>query len=857
MNRPPKIAESLMILFLLRRNLSVVLGDFEEIFCDILESKGKRTAQLWYWFQILKSFPGFVISTWYWSFVMFSNYVKITLRNIKRHKAFSIINISGLAIGMACCLLISLWIWDELSFDRFHKHADLLYRIEADEDYSGTKRRTITTPVLLAPTLEEEIPEVMYASRFTRFGGMQLSYQQDSFFEPHLRAADPSFFSMFSFPLVQGDSQAALKEPFSIVISERMAQKYFADQNPLGQVILAENQFEMIVTGVIQNHPPNSSLQYDWIVPFVFVEQYLHRMPEGWSDAISTFVRLRPESSIPDVNEKITNLIRQNRSKESKTEYLLVPLKRIRLFAHMGQGERIGTINHVYIFSLIAMLVLLIACINFMNLSTARSVKRAREIGMRKVVGAQRSHVIRQFYGESLLYTFFAFMVALILVIFFLPAFNAVSMKQLSVSVLARPSLIAVLFGISIFTGLLAGSYPALLLSALRPVKVLGCHQGTRAKNTFFRKTLVVMQFALSILLIIGTYVVYNQVKFMKTTDQGYNQEHLVIIPMRGELGKFYSVFKDSISQNPAVLGVTAMSRRPNFIGDYARDANWRGKDPDKDIRVIFAAVDYDWVETLGLEMVAGRSFSRDFPTDFPEAFLINEETAKLMQKDAVVGESFSMFGRKGKVIGVIRNFHFQPLRNNIEPLVLLLPPNPFWLGNIVIRIQPQDITAALDSIQETWKRTMPGFPFDFAFLDEDFDRIYWREARMGKLLGYFTFFAVFIACLGLFGLASFLAEQRTKEIGIRKVLGASVSNIVFSMCKEFSWLVVVANILAWPVAYLVAQYWLNDFAYRISLKPIVFLLTGLLALLIALVTVSFQAIKAGHANPVEALQYE
>ncbi len=856
MPKPPHLAEWLLARFLLLRHHGPVLGDFEELYNDMIDSRGRTAADLWYWAQLVRSFPGFVAASAYWGFVLFRNYLKVTLRSIRRHKGFSFINIFGLALGLTCTLFISLWVLDELAFDRFHANTERLFRIEADEEYSGYSMHTITTPAPLAPVLPEEIPEVAAASRFTRFGGMQLHYRDHSFFESQIRATDPSFFRMFSFHLLKGDPDTALQDPFSIVISRRMAEKYFGDEDPLGQVVRAENRFDLKVTGIIQDHPANSTLRYDWIVPFVFVEQNLRRMPEGWSDAISTFVQLREGVEAAAVAPKVTDLIRRNKGKDAMTVYGLVPLKRLRLYSIYGRGELVGTIKYVTMFSLIALFVIVIACINFMNLSTARSAQRAREIGMRKVMGAQRGDLIRQFYGESLLYTLCSLCLAVLWVILLLPVFNSLSGKLLSPVVLGtRPVLLAGAV-ITILTALLAGSYPALLLSSLRPARILR-RLGRGERRSAFRSTLVVVQFTLSIFLIIGTAVVYTQTRFMKARDLGYDRSQLLTIPLRGDIGGSYAALKARLLQEPSIVNVTAMGRRPTMISDYARDAGWAGKDPDRDVRLVFAAVDYEFIETLGLELLEGRTFSREYATDAEEAFLINEETAKLIGRDAAVGTPFTMFGRKGTVIGVMKNFHFQPLHSEIQPLVFLLAPNPFWLGNIVMRFNPENTATTLAAVEKAWKEVLPPYPFEYMFVDEDYSRFYRREERMGRLLANFAFLAVFIASLGLFGLASFVVEQRTKEIGIRKVLGASVASITSSLCREFIRLVILSMLIAWPLAYLVARDWLEDFAYRISLGPAVFLLTGLLALVIALLTVSFQAVRAARANPADALQYE
>ncbi len=854
--KPPRVAEWLLGRFLLLHNASPVLGDFEELYNDMIESRGRTAADLWYWFQLVKSFPGFVLGYFYWGFVLFRSYLKVTLRSIMRHKGFSFINIFGLALGLSCTLFISLWVLDELSFDRFHTNTKRLYRVEADEEYSGYSMHTIVSPPPLAPVLADEVPEVEAAARFSRFGGLQLRYGDHSFFEQQVRATDPTFFRMFSFPLLRGEPDTALNDPFSIVISQRMATKYFGEDDPLGAVIQAENRFDLMVTGVIQDPPGNSTLQYDWIVPFVFVEQNLRRMPAGWEDAISTFVLLREGVEPDGVAPKITELILRNKGKPDRTVYGLASLARLRLFSVYGRGELMGTVKYVYIFSLIALFVIVIACINFMNLSTARSAQRAKEIGMRKVVGAQRRDLIRQFYGESLLYTLCALGFAVLGVIVLLPVFRTVSGKSISLDSLGtRPILLAGV-ALTFLTAILAGSYPALLLSSLRPARVLR-RLGKVERRSVIRSMLVVVQFSLSIFLIIATVVVYTQTRYMKGSDLGYDRNQLLTIPLRGEVGGSYPALKDRLRQEPSIIQVTAMGRRPAMIGDYARDATWAGKDPDQETRVVFAAVDYEFVETMGLELVEGRTFSRDFATDAEQAFLINQETAKLIGGDSAVGTPFTMFGQEGTVIGVLQNFHFQPLRREIQPLVFLLAPNPHWLGNIVVRFSPENTAATLTAIEKAWKEVLPTYPFEYVFVDEDYSRFYWREERMGQLLGNFSFLAVFIACLGLFGLASFVVEQKTKEIGIRKVLGASVSSIMISLCGEFVRLVVISTFIAWPLAYLAAHSWLDDFAYRIRLDPFVFLLTGLLALIIALLTVSLQAARAARANPVDALQCE
>jgi putative ABC transport system permease protein len=854
---PPPVARRLLGRFLGRRNRSVVIGDFEEIYNEVLDARGRAAADVWYWIQIIKSFPAFIVNSVFWSFVMFRNYMKVFARNFARHRGYSLINLGGLALGMSCCLLISLWVLDELSFDRFHASADRLFRIESDENYSGMVRHGIGTPIPLASALEREIPEVEYASRFTRFGGLQLTIGETSFFEEAVVAADPSFLEMFSFPLIEGNQKTALSAPLSVLISKRMAEKYFPGGDPVGKAVRAENSLDLTVTGILQNPPANSTLQFDWIVPFVFVESRLNRMPEGWQNAIGTYARLRPGAARIAVAEKITALIRPHQDPGVLTSYTLEPLTRVRLFFRTGLGLLARNAYYVYVYSLIGLLILGIACINFTNLSTARSADRAREIGLRKVVGAHRGNLIRQFFGEALLHVLSALVIAFGLTALLIPAFNSVTRKHLSVGVLAGPGPLAATAGIVLLTVLVSGSYPAVFLSRLRPVGVLRGSGRTAGRRGTLRKVLVVMQFALSILLLIGTAVVHRQTRFLKTQDIGFDRDQLVLIPLRGGVAETYGALKAELARSSSILGVTAMSRRPNMIGDYANDVDWEGKKPGRPVRVCFASVEFDFTKTVGLDLVAGRDFSPGRASDRKNGFLVNEEMARLIGRPDVLGTHLSMFGREGTIVGVLKNFHFQPLHQRIEPLVLLPAPNANWLGTIVIRLQPGRTAVALADIKAVWKRIVPAYPCEYFFLNEDFSRFYWREEQMARLLEFFTALAVTIACLGLFGLASFIIEQRTKEIGIRKVLGASVPKIVFSLSKETVLLALAGSLLAWPVAYILTRSWLNGFAYRTNPGWPLFVLAGLAAVGIAFATAGFQSFKAARTDPSRTLKYE
>ena len=787
---------------------------------------------------------------------MLKNYLKIALRNIRKHPGYSVINIAGLAIGLACCLFILIWVLDELSYDKFHENAPYLYRVEENQYYSGRVYHVTVTPYPLAPALKADFPEIIEATQYVGVGGQLIRYGEKAFFETGIRAVAPAFFRMFTFPFVKGDSVTALDDPFSLVISEDIAEKYFGEEDPIGKAFSINNRYDMKVTGVMKNVPDNSYLQFDMVLPYALLEKVGAVSNSMGSNSIATFVQLQKGASLQQVNDKIRGFIKKH-VPDSVTELELALYSRIHLHQYFGYGRDMGQIKYVYMFSVIALFVLLIACINFMNLSTARSANRAKEVGVRKVAGALKSHIIRQFYGESVIYAFIALAFAVIIVVLLMSPFNNLSGKELSLGILGSGMILAGFIGVTLFTGLVAGSYPALFLSSFQPVKVIKGSLKSGAGSSLFRRILVVIQFALSIFLIIGTVVVYNQLQYMKNRDVGFDREHLVYIPMRGQTGRFYTALKDALVRDSRILGVTGSSHLPSHIGSNSGGADWDGKDPDQVVLIGMSSVDYDYLETTRIELTEGRSFSKEYGTDQTEAFVVNEEVAQLMGKESVVGERFSFAGRDGRIIGVMKNFHYESFRNKIEPLAIYMRPAAEGFYYTLIRIPPENISASLDFVRETWQKVVPDFPFEYRFLIDDFEYYYRSEERMGGLLKYFSILAVFIACLGLFGLASFTAEQRTKEIGIRKVLGASAPQITLLLCREFFVLVLLANIISWPVAYFVMRNWLQDFAYRTSLGVFTFVLAMVLALVIALLTVSFQAVKAAVANPVDALKYE
>jgi putative ABC transport system permease protein len=855
LSAPPKFGHWLLTRIYGGSDHFTLIGDFDEIYSELSKEKGETSASLWYWRQIFKIIPIFLSNSIYWSVQMIKNYLKVAFRNIRRHKGFSFINIAGLAIGLACCLLITIWVLDELSYDKFHENAANLYRVEEDQHYSGRIFYVYVTPYPLGPALKAEIPEIIDATRVVWPGGVLFKYEDSTFFEDNGRAVDPSFLTMFTYPLVKGDKTTALDSPFSVVLNENLAEKYFGVEDPIGKVITLNNQHEFTVTGVLENIPHNTYLQFDFLIPYEIMKNTGQTREEDFgTNSIYTFVQL-PDGTPPEaVNQKIFGFIR-TKNPESGTDLRLMPFTRLHLHEFFGYEKGAGAIQYVYIFSVIAFIVLLIACINFMNLSTARSTNRAKEVGLRKVVGALKSHLVRQFYGESVVYAFIALIFAVGIVTLLLPAFSNLSGKELSWSVAGIETILIGLLGITLFTGLVAGSYPAMFLSAFQPARVLKRGLWSGSGGARFRRVLVVVQFALSILLIIGTAVVYQQLNYIKSIRLGWEKEHLVYIPMRADTRKSYNALKQELIQSPQILNVTGTSQLPTHISSNSGGADWEGKDPEFQILIGINAVDFDFVETLKIEMADGRSFDRAYTSDLSKAWIVNEEVARLMDKDSVIGERFRHVGVEGTIIGVMKNFHYQTLRNKIEPLAIVVGQDS--LNYTIIRIPPEDVSASLVLIEKTWKRVIPTYPFEYRFMDDRYDMMYRSEQRIGTLLRYFAILAVFVACLGLFGLASFMAEKRTKEIGIRKVLGASIAQVTGLMCKEFFLLVLVANVIAWPAAYFVMRKWLQSYAYRVDLGYFSFIGAMLLALFVAILSVGYQAIRAAKANPADSIRYE
>jgi ABC-type antimicrobial peptide transport system permease subunit len=784
---------------------------------------------------------------------MFNNYLKIAFRNIKRHKGYYFINIAGLTIGIVCFILIGLWVKDELSFDRFHQKKDRIFRV-LNRNHDGSADFNIT--YALGPALKAEYPEVEESCRVCLWFGSHVKYQDKIYAERNIYLSDPSFFKIFSFPFIRGNPETALSDKYSIVLTEQMAQKYFGDEDPIGKVLhLALMQGDFTVNGVIENIPMNSHLRFDLIGRIEFLgEDRLSRWEE-WSGP--NYVLLQPEVSPADFEAKISGLYKKNVSPDTTYVPELQPLTRV----HLYELGRPGQVKKVTMFSVIAVFILLMACINFMNLATAQSSKRALEVGMRKVMGALRRQIIRQFLGEAVLIAFFALILALIVGEAVLPYFNQFTGKSLVLLSEASFPLVLTLLLATLGTGILAGSYPSLFLSAFQPIQTLKSQHSFRNKGGGIRKALIVVQFAISIGLIVCTLLVSSQLRYIQKRDLGLERDHVVGAYVYPVLNLRFEAFKNFLLTQPGIKNVTSAAQLPFSVGENIQ-IDWEGNPTDEMMSVDYTCVDYDFFKTFDMQILQGRPFSKEYQTDKKTACVINETVARRMGIANPIGTNIYMNHpawpesfRPARVIGVVRDFHARSLHTAIRPFVFRMYKP--WHQYAFIKIDGLHTQEALARIEEAYKTYSPDIPFDYLFLDEAFNQQYTSERQLGELFNGFSLLSVVIACLGLFGLASYTTEQKTKEIGIRKVLGASIPGIVALTTREFLKWILVANLLAWPIAYFVMSKWLQDFAYRIDISVWTFLLAAALALIIALLTLSWQTIRAARANPVESLKYE
>jgi predicted permease len=819
-------------------------GDCGEEFKERAREYGRPRALLWYWGQVLYAFVAYSKLSTVIGAAMFKNYFKITWRNIKNSKIYSFINIMGLAVGMACCILILLWIQDELSYDKFHKNYSDIYR--TIPELQNTKLSA--NPLALAAVFKEQYPEVRQITRVCQRNWL-LKYG-DKIFNENGALVDEDFLKVFTFPLIKGTPETVLAGRESVVLTERAAARYFGTQDPIGKSLSINNNTELIVTGVLKDVPSNSHLQFDFLASMELMGDRGHT---SWSYEARTYAVLEKSVSNQDFAEKISGFVMEHDKRTNQKVVLHIqPLSKVHLYSLNGTDP----IIYVYIFLTIAIAILIIACINFINLSTARSNTRAKEIGMRKVVGAERVDIIRQFMGESLILSTIALLVAIGLVSLLLPAFNNLAQKQLTLGIAGNVSTLLLLVGIILFAGLVSGSYPAFMLSSFKPVNILRRGKLQSGAGGFvLRKILVVSQFTATIVLIIGTIIMYKQLNYIRNKDIGLDRDHVVAISMDRELRQNYRSIKNEIKRNPNVINVSAARRYPTGIGHF-NPVYWEGKGPEDYVTMTDASVDYDYFETLGMKIIQGRSFSEDYATD-GENYVLNEEALRITGLESPIGKLFSCWEDEGKIIGIVKNFHANSLHSEIGPVIFTLSQRHGSHRYIFVKIRPNDLTGTLAFLEGKAAEFAPNSLFEYRFLDDVFDGQYRGDQRRGEIYKYFTFLAIFISCLGLFGMASFTAEQRTKEIGIRKVLGASIANIMMMISKDFLMLLVVSNIIAWPIAYFLMSSLLNNYAYRTSIAAWIFIASGVTAIFVALLTVGIKIVRAAYANPVDSLRYE
>ncbi len=842
-------------------------GDFEELQGRISGQKGRAAAHMWYVVQVLKFFPGYIKDSCTWSLAMIINYLKIAFRNVRRHKAYSIINITGLAVGMACCFLIFLYVRDELIYDNFHDKADRIYRLVDSFDVEGDLSRYYAlSSAPFAPALKRDFP--LYVEDAVRlFLGRKrlVTYGEKKFYEEGLIFADASLFNVFTLPLIQGDPRSALEAPSTIVVSERMAAKYFERGEALDQTLKINGQ-DYLVTGVMREMPRNSHFHADMFASMKTLEQVpsvQERYFQRWArHEFYTYLLLKDGQSSRGLEAELPGFIDKYAAQEIRASLggtlssRLQPLKSIHLRSSLQHeiGPQ-GDIKYVTIFSVIAVFILMIACVNFMNLATARSAGRAKEVGLRKVVGANRHQIIKQFLGETLLFTLIALMISLILLALALPSFNSVTGKQLELKDLGSLALLGAVVLVVLFVGLTSGSYPAFYLSRYQPAAVLRRTDKAASGKSLLRKGLVVLQFGISVTLIVSTVVVLSQLDFLRNRKLGFDKEHVVVVPIRdNSLREDYQAIKADLTRNPDIVSATITIGVPGGVvaGDAIQLITEEGK-KTLTLRMIYA--DHDFIKTMGMEIVQGRDFSREMSTDASQAFIINESAVRTLKLEDPLSTRFEWDDKLGRVIGVVRDFQFRSLKEEIDPLVIHISPSNTLV--FALRLRSYNIPATLAYLENKWRQLDPAHPFEYSFLDETFDQLYRSEEKVGQVFTVFSALAIFIASLGLFGLALFMVEQRTKEVGIRKILGASVGRIFVLISKEFALLILLANVLAWPLAYYFMSRWLQNFAYRVGIHPWIFFLSAAAAFAIAMLTISLQVLKAALAHPAGSLRYE
>jgi len=866
--KPPFLAEAMVRRLSWEEDRPSILEDVLEEFDDRILRQGYRRAWLWYWLHALRSvLPslGFVLK---WRYIMLNNYLKIAFRNISRQKAYAAINILGLSIGMAAALFILFWVREECSFDRFHANADRIYRMAQVFHYDDYHLEQANTPSILAETMKNECPEAELVTRVRGFDETLVIAGENRLNEARHGVADDQFFKVFSFPFIQGNPETVLSAPQTAVISESAAKKYFGDSDPIGKSLTFYDQ-DFQVTGIYRDMPPNSHFHFDILCSITSFPRYLE--PSWGYNVFKTYVLLREGGSTDALQDKLNDIVKKYMfrsaeeyeavlAKGNSTTFPLQSMTEIHLHSHLlWEFEANGNGTYVRFFTIIALFILLIAVFNYINLSTARSTRRALEVGIRKTVGSTRTSLVRQFMVESVSTSLIALVLALVFIQILMPAFRQlVGMPWLGILYMQYPLLFIVLIALTILIGVIAGIYPSLLLSSFKPIAVLSGKVRKGLKSSRFRSGLVVLQFSLSIMLIVCTLVVRKQMGFVQSQSLGFDREQVVVVKTFGQMSEKLSTLKDALLRNPAVVAVSASS---SVSGTSFTNLGFRMEGSTSGHGTNLFAVDSDFLDVMKLEMVEGRFFSKEIPSD-GHALILNESEVYSLGTDDLLDKRFEIWVgelEEFHVIGIVKDFHYESFHEPVKPLGLIMIPGAYRWGEayVSVRIRPENVRTTMAFIRQTWEEIVPRMPFEYSFLDTIYNDLYQNEERTGRVFTIFTLFALFVACLGLLGLSSFAAEQRTKEIGIRKVLGANVPGILFMLSKEYLKWIIVASIIASPLAYLVMKKWLQSFAYQTSIGYWIFGLSSVAALVIALVAVSYQSMKVASANPVNALKYE
>jgi putative ABC transport system permease protein len=784
---------------------------------------------------------------------MIKNYFKTAFRNLWKNKSYGFLNVFGLAIGITCAGLIFLWVEDEMSYDHHNEKKDKLYKVLENQPYEGKTYTFNATPGLLAKGMKDEIPGIKNtcrsADQYTLFSiGEKAIFERGCY-------VDSSIFDIFTLPLIAGNKENVFKQLHSLVISEKMAKKFFGEQKDIiGKTLKVDNKEEYTITGVFKDIPQNSSIKFDWLSPFKIYNDRNEWLNHWDNNGIQTYVELEKSTDPATINMKLYGYL-QSKDTTIVARPFLFGMNKWRLYSKFEEGKQAGgRIQYVSMFSTIAWVILFIACINFMNLATARSEKRAREVGVRKVLGADRKTLIGQFIGEALIMAFLSLIIAVGIIYLLLPAFNSLVEKQLTIG-LDNPLHVLSLILIGLVCGLVAGSYPALYLSSFNPIWVF---KGLKLKDSgaaIIRKVLVVLQFAVSIFFIIGTIIVYKQIQHIKNRDLGYNKDNVIQTGLRGDMKKNFAVIKDQLLSSGYVENVAMSNLNQLYMGSSTGGYDWEGKDPSKKVLVTQDLISPEYIKTMGFQIAKGRDFYPD-PKQDSLNVIINETFAKIIGKKDIIGTLLRNDSTNYTIVGVVKDFVFSDMYAKSDPLIFRCWPDYF--GYMYVRLKPQtNIERAVDKIKTTIISNNPGFPFDYIFVVDEFDKLFKSEVLIGKLSRIFAMLAIVITCLGLFGLATYTAERRTKEIGVRKVLGASVAGIAGLLSKDFLILVIVSSLISFPAAWWLMHNWLQNYAYRVQINWWVFILAAVLAIFIALFTISFQAIRAALSNPVKSLRTE